>query len=77
MVVQVYLQEGHMVHKPSGTSFFSAVDVLMPFFLLLNQLFEVDSCSGSAPDNCSLKSSSRLKALFWIDVTIANITLLK
>lgn len=62
-VVQVYLQEGHLVQSPSGVSFFSAVDVLIPFFRLLNQLLEDVSCSGIEPESCALKSSSLLSAI--------------
>jgi hypothetical protein len=32
------LQEGHLVHKPSGVSFFSLVEVVIPSFIRLNQL---------------------------------------
>lgn len=42
---------------------FSAVDVLIPFFLRLNQLLEDVSCSGMEPESCALKSSSLLSAI--------------
>jgi hypothetical protein len=50
-VVQVNLHWGHFVHSPSGASFFSEVDVLMPFFLRLNQL--LCSCFPESPLSCS------------------------
>jgi hypothetical protein len=57
------LQSGHFVQRPSGASFFSAVDVLIPFLRLLNQLLEPVSGSDMDPESCALKSSSLLRGI--------------
>src|SRR6185436_13283020 len=33
----IFLQEGHLYHRPSGVSLFSLVEVVMPSLILLNQ----------------------------------------
>jgi hypothetical protein len=40
VVVVIFLQEGHLYHKPSGVSFFSLVEVVIPSFIRLNQLID-------------------------------------
>jgi hypothetical protein len=56
--VQVYLQLGHLVHKPSGASFFSEVEVRIPFLIRLNQLLDDSSVFPSSPARFESKSSS-------------------
>src|SRR5260370_23678970 len=58
VTVQMKLQLGHLVHRPSGVSFFSAVLVRMPFLMRLNQPLLLSSLCPSSPARFASKSSS-------------------
>src|ERR1700753_3980645 len=58
VTVQIKLQLGHFVQRPSGVSFFSAVLVRIPFFIRRNQPLLLSSLCPSSPARFASKSSS-------------------
>src|SRR5579871_1371866 len=57
VTVQIKLQLGHLVQRPSGVSFFSAVLVRIPFLMRLNHPLLLSSLCPSSPARFASKSS--------------------
>ena len=53
----MWLHSGHLVHNPSGASFFSEEGVVIPFLSRLNQLDFASSVLPSSPARLASKSS--------------------